>query len=135
MEAWSENELYAKYPFILMSARPRYRVHSQWHTTPLLRELDPEPIIWINPKDAQAKGISDGDYVECVNDRGHAVGKAVYSEAMRQGVLVYPKSWQKSQHKAGCWSELTNPDFDVFGVNSNFMDVLCDIRVWDGGEE
>lgn len=133
LEAWPENELYKKYPLVLMSERPRYRVHSQWFSTPLLRELDPEPYVKINPADAEARGISDGDYVECYNDRGFAVAKAVYSQAIRPGMLVYPKGWQLSQHKAGGWSELSSTEFDVFAVNNNFMDVLCEIRVWNEG--
>lgn len=135
-EAWFENPLYEQYPLVCMSERPRYRVHSQWFSTPLLRELDPEPVVKINPKDASDRGIEDGAYVECFNDRGHAVAKAIYSEAIRPGTLVYPKNWQAYQHKAGSWSELTSTEFDVFGVNYNFMDVLCDARIWsDGGEE
>lgn len=135
LEAWPENELYKKYPLVLMSERPRYRVHSQWFSTPLLRELDPEPFVKINPKDAEARGIADGDYVECFNDRGFAVAKAVFSEGIRPGTLQYPKGWQLSQHKAGGWSMLSSTEFDSFAVNNNFMDVLCDVRVWDGGAE
>lgn len=135
LEAWPENELYAKYPLVLMSERPRYRVHSQWFSTPLLRELDPEPFVKINPVDAEARGISDGDYVECYNDRGFAVAKAVFSNGIRPGTLVYPKGWQLPQHKAGGWSLLSSTEFDTFAVNNNFMDVLCEIRVWDGGAE
>ena len=135
LEAWPENELYKKYPLVLMSERPRYRVHSQWFSTPLLRELDPEPFVKINPKDATARGIGDGDYVECYNDRGFAVAKAVLSEAIRPGTLVYPKGWQLDQHKAGGWSQLSSTEFDSFAVNNNFMDVLCEVRVWNGGAE
>lgn len=136
LEAWPENDLYQKYPLVLMSERPRYRVHSQWFSTPLLRELDPEPFVKINPKDAGDRGIADGDYVECYNDRGFAVAKAVYSEAIRPGTLVYPKGWQLSQHKAGGWSELSSTEYDPFAVNNNFMDVLCEVRVWnEGGAE
>lgn len=131
-EAWPENELHQTYPFVCMSERPRYRVHSQWFSTPLLRELDPEPYVKMNPGDAQERGIEDGVYVECFNDRGSAVAKVVLSEAVRRGTLVYPKSWQKSQHKLGGWSELTSEEFNTFAVNCNFMDVLCDIRTWDG---
>lgn len=133
-EAWSDNELYAKYPLILNSERPRFRVHSQWFNVHALRELDPEPTVKINPSDAEARGIKDGDYVECYNDRGHAVAKAVYSEAIMPGMLRYAKSWQMSQHKAGSWSELLSTDYDAFGVNSNFMDALCEVRIWNGGE-
>lgn len=133
LEAWPENELYQKYPLVLMSERPRFRVHSQWFSTPLLRELDPEPYVKINPADAEERGIKDGDYVECYNDRGAAVAKAVFSNAIRPGTLVYPKGWQLPQHKSGGWSELSNNEFDEFSVNNNFMDVLCEIRVWDEG--
>lgn len=133
LEAWPENELYEKYPLVLMSERPRFRVHSQWYSTPLLRELDPEPYVKINPEDAEARGISDGDYVECFNDRGSAVAKVVFSNAIRVGSLVYPKGWQMTQHKAGGWSELSSTEFDAFAVNNNFMDVLCEVRVWNEG--
>ena len=135
LEAWPENELYKKYPLVLMSERPRYRVHSQWFSAPLLRELDPEPFVKINPKDADSRGIKNGDYVECYNDRGFAVAKAVLSEAIRPGTMVYPKGWQLSQHKAGGWSQLSSTEFDSFAVNNNFMDVLCEVRVWDGGDQ
>lgn len=141
IEAWSEtvggfemSPRAEKYPFVLNSERPRYRVHSQWSSNKYLRELDPEPTVKINPVDAQAKGIADGDYVECFNDRGHAVAKAVCNDAVRPGVLVYPKSWQAYQHKAGAWSELTTCEVDDFGANMNWMDVLCDVRVWEGAE-
>lgn len=135
LEAWPENELYSKYPLVLMSERPRYRVHSQWFNTPLLREIDTEPFVKINPVDAEARGITDGSYVECFNDRGTAVAKAVFSEAIRPGTLLYPKGWQLNQHKAGGWSLLSSTEFDVFAVNNNFMDVLCDVRVWEGSDE
>ena len=132
-EAWPESEAMQKYPFYFLSERPRFRVHSQWYNVKALRELDPEPIVKINPKDADEKGIEDGSYVECFNDRGSAVGRAIYSEAVRPGVLVYPKGWQRHQHKAGGWSELLDTDFDPFAVNGNFMDCVCDIRSWHEG--
>ena len=69
--------------------------------------------------------------MECYNDRGTAVARAVFSDAIRPGTLVYPKGWQRYQHKAGGWSELSSTEYDVFGVNNNFMDVLCEVRVWN----
>ncbi len=132
IEAWPENELYAKYPLVLMSERPRFRVHSQWWGVPWLRELEPEPIVKINPEDAKERGIENGMQVEAFNDRGTAVARAVVSSAIRKGTLVYPKGWQARQHKSGSWSELVSYAYDPVGVNGNFMDVLCEIRPWDG---
>lgn len=133
-EAWHENEKFADYPIVLLSERPRFRVHSTYYNVPWLRELEPEPIVKINPADAQDRNIQDGDYVEVYNDRGHAVARAVYSEAMMPGVMVYPKGWQMNQHKAGCWSELSSSSYDPVGVNQSFMDELVNVRLWEDGE-
>lgn len=133
-EAWPGNPLYETYPFVLMSERSRYHVHSQWFANEWLRELDPEPFVKMNPADAEARGLEDESYVECFNDRGHCVAKLVYSEAVRPGTLIYPKNWQASQHKAGSWNELTSSYYDPQNVNQSFMDVLCDIRAWEGEE-
>ena len=128
-----EGELAAKYPLVYIQYHDRLNVHTQHILNPALEVVQDEPLLQMNPVDAEARGISDGDYVECYNDRGFAVAKAVYSQAIRPGMLVYPKGWQLSQHKAGGWSELSSTEFDVFAVNNNFMDVLCEIRVWNEG--
>jgi molybdopterin-containing oxidoreductase family molybdopterin binding subunit len=131
-EAWPENPLHDKYPLVLLSERPKFRVHSQWFGNSWLRELDPEPIIKINHQDASARNIKNGDYVEVFNDRGHAVVKAVLSQGIKPGVLVFPKGWQRKQYIAGDLSELTSSAFDPVGVNSSFMDELAEVRKWNG---
>jgi anaerobic selenocysteine-containing dehydrogenase len=131
-EAWPDNPLYTKYPLVLLSERPKFRVHSQWFATPWLRELDPEPSVKINAKDAAARNIKKGDYVEVFNDRGHAVVKAVVTQGVRPGVMVFAKGWQRKQYKAGDLSELTSSHFDPVGVNESFMDELAEVRKWNG---
>lgn len=130
-EATEESPLYDRYPLILLSERSRFRVHSQWYENKWLRELDPEPTVKINPLDAKKRGIGSGDYVECFNDRGHCVAKAVLSEASRPGTMVYAKNWQMSQHKAGSWSELSQRAYEPAACNTGFMDVLVDVRLWN----
>lgn len=131
-EAWPTNPLAEKYPFVLMSERPRFRVHGQWAYNRILRELDPEPTVKINPADAKAQGLSDGDIVECYNDHGHAVAKLVCNEAIRPGTMVYPKSWQSDQHIAGGWSEPLSCETDPVLCNQSFMDCLVAVRKWEG---
>lgn len=132
-EAWPTNPLAAQYPYVLMSERPRFRVHSQYAYNKILRELDPEPTVKMNPADAASKGFENGDYVECFNDRGHAVAKLSVNDAIRPGTMVYPKSWESKQHLAGTWSELTSMVYDPVMVNQNFMDVLVDVKSYEGG--
>ncbi|MDR0500116.1 MAG: molybdopterin-dependent oxidoreductase [Coriobacteriales bacterium] len=133
-EASSDDvDLRKKFKFVIMSERPRFRVHSSWWSAPWLRELEPEPIVKINPEDAKSLGINNHDYVKVSNDRGHAIAKAIYHAGIRQGTVVYPKGWQEHQHKDGHgWSDLVNPEPDLVGVNGNFMDVLANIELWKG---
>jgi molybdopterin-containing oxidoreductase family molybdopterin binding subunit len=131
-EAWSDNPLFKKYPLVLLSERPKFRVHSQFSSTPWLRELDPEPIVKINSKDAAARGIKNGDYVEVYNDRGHAVVKAWLSQGLRPGVMKFPKGWHRNQYIAGDMNELSSSYFDPVGVNCSFMDELVEVRKWNG---
>jgi anaerobic selenocysteine-containing dehydrogenase len=132
LEAWPDNPLFQKYPLVVLSVRPRFRVHSQWFEVPWLRELDPEPIVRINTKDAAARGIANGDIVEVFNDRGHAVAKAVVTAGIKSGALNYIHGWQKHQMIAGSFVELTGTLWDPVGVNQSFMDTLAEVRKWEG---
>ena len=134
IEAWPDNAKMKQYPLILNSSRPKFRVHSQWFSNGYMRELDPEPNVYINPADAKARNIANHDMVRVFNDRGQVAARAIYSEAIKPGSLSYPKGWQIHQHKLGTWSELLSSEVDPVGANSNFFDALCDVEVWKEGE-
>ena len=70
----------------LMSYHTKRHCHSQHDQNALLRELDP-PALWINPKDAAARGIAEGDLVEIWNERGRMRIPAKVTERIVQGVI------------------------------------------------
>lgn len=127
-EAWDENPLYKKYPLIYGQERPKWRVHTQWSHTPWLKELDPEPIIKLNPKDADARGIKAGDKVKVFNDRGHVVLKAVISNGTRPGMIVVPKGWQIDQYIDGHYQDLTSRVSNAACINNCFYDALVEVQ-------
>lgn len=127
-EAWSENPLYKKYPLVYIQEHSRYRTHTQWFNVPLLRELDPEPLVKMNKKDGDARGIKNGDIVEVFNDRGKVVIKAEINEALSPGIISIPKGWQREQFIEGCYQELTNSTTDPMAVNFPFFDCLVEIK-------
>jgi trimethylamine-N-oxide reductase (cytochrome c) len=45
-----------------------------------------EPV-WINPIDAEKKGVKHGDIVKIINDRGWVLGGAYVTERIRPGVI------------------------------------------------
>ncbi|NVJ92791.1 MAG: trimethylamine-N-oxide reductase TorA [Methylocystaceae bacterium] len=86
----------AKYPLHLAACHPNDRLHSQLCGTKI-RDLysvaGREPCV-IHPKDAEARGIKDGDIVRIFNDRGQILTGAIVSEDIRPSVIrVYEGGW------------------------------------------
>jgi trimethylamine-N-oxide reductase (cytochrome c) len=86
-----------KYPLLLMSNHGRWRTHAQNDDITWQREIKTckiegwdgylyEPI-WINPTDAEARGIKDGDIVKMFNERGTVLGGAFVWERIIPGAL------------------------------------------------
>ena len=78
-----------KYPLHVAAMHPRRRLHSQLCGT-ALRETyavaGREPC-WMNPRDAEARGLADGDVVRVFNDRGQILAGLKISDAIRPGVI------------------------------------------------
>ncbi|MDX1300793.1 trimethylamine-N-oxide reductase TorA [Photobacterium sp.] len=79
-----------KHPFWMQSCHPDKRLHSQmceseqYRATYAVKGREP---IYINPKDAAAKGIKDGDLVRVFNDRGQLLAGAVLTDSYAPGVV------------------------------------------------
>ncbi|PPK95357.1 NADPH-dependent sulfite reductase flavoprotein alpha-component [Kineococcus xinjiangensis] len=84
-----------QFPFVLNTGR----VQHQWHTrtktgtVAKLERLNPGPFLEVNPADAQALGVGDGDAVEVVSRRGRAVLPAVVSDRVLPGCCFAPFHW------------------------------------------
>ena len=133
-EAWPDTQAIKKYPLIVGSMRSRFRFHSAGWEGQWFNEIEPWAVIHINPGDADARGIKDGDWVEVYNDRGHAVVKACVDAGTRPGVAWYPKGLMNRHYKAGNFAEISHAHYDPFAVNSSLWDTAAEIRLWEGDE-
>ena len=87
---WLGSPIAAQYPLHMLSPHPKGRLHSQLNETTLRREYEVaerEPIL-INPQDAAARGIANGDVVRVFNGRGQTLAGAVVTSRVRRGVVV-----------------------------------------------
>ncbi|MCI8366911.1 MAG: molybdopterin-dependent oxidoreductase [Eggerthellaceae bacterium] len=131
-EAYDGSEQSKKYPLYHYCERTRWHLHTQYNHAPILRELDPEPYLRMNPVDAEARGIVPGDYVEAYNDRGHCVCKVKFDNAVRPGMVASPKGWHRGAYVAGSYQELTNDHLNLLHQNSSFDDTLVEVRKYEG---
>ena len=122
-----------KYPLFGCSEHSKYHVHSQLAYTPVMRELEPEPLLKVNATDAAERGIQQGDYVRVYNDHGYAVLKARVTEGIKPGVVSIPHGFQASQFVEGHTQDLTNVYMNDFCSNSAFYDFLCEVEKYEGG--
>ena len=144
--------LAAKYPLQLVSPHPRFSFHTHYDTH--ARWLDRIPnhrvkkdgYAWwparINPKDAEARGIRDGDIVKLFNDRATVLCAAIVTHRVRPGCIHSAVSSAKydpiepgnsrSPDRGGCVAMLTNDRFmssNVAGTAPNSC--LIEVARWN----
>jgi biotin/methionine sulfoxide reductase len=94
-----------RFPLHLVANQPATRLHSQldFGATSLASKINGREPVRIHPRDAAARGISDGDIVRLYNTRGACLAGAVLSEALRPGVV---------QLSTGAWYDPDDPASD-----------------------
>jgi anaerobic selenocysteine-containing dehydrogenase len=81
-----------KYPLLLISNHPRWRLHAQGDDIPWTREAPTAKVkgfdgymyepLWLNPQEAAKRDIESGDIVKVYNDRGAVLGGAYITERL-----------------------------------------------------
>jgi len=85
------------YPLLVVTNHPRWRVHAQADDIPWTKETDTGKVrgfdgylyepCWIHPKDAEARGIKNGDIVRVYNERGSVLCGALVFERIIPGAI------------------------------------------------
>ena len=86
---WLGGELAQRFPLHLISNQPRTRLHSQYDNGVYSQQskIQGREPAWINPKDAEARGIGDGEVIKLFNERGSCLAGAVVTAQVMPGVV------------------------------------------------
>lgn len=79
-----------KFPLMMVTAHWPSRSHSTFDNVPFLREAHPQ-CLWINPVDANPRGIKHGDMVRVFNDRGETRIQAFVTNRVIPGTTNLPQ--------------------------------------------
>lgn len=87
-----------RFPLQLLGSHTLARVHSSHANNPCLQEAFPQRV-HLNPLDAEARGIQDGDAVRVFNDRGALVIPCRLTQRLMPGVIDVPQGawWAPDQ--------------------------------------
>jgi DMSO reductase family type II enzyme molybdopterin subunit len=90
------------HPFTLTGGHTRWSIHAMWRDHDLMQRLERgEPLVYLNPGDAQRKGIEEHDWVRVGNDLGFFEARAKITGAIRPGQVHIYHAWEPYQFRNG----------------------------------
>lgn len=139
------------YPLRFVQGHARHGIHSMWRDDPLLVSLQRgEPDIYVNPDDAAARGVGDGDTIRVFNSFGSFVVQAHVSATIQPGMTFMYHGWDpmmfEGRQNFGAvvsTAGLIKPTSVVSGYghisykplvfepNATFQDLTCDFEKAD----
>ncbi|EMA56072.1 molybdopterin-dependent oxidoreductase [Halococcus thailandensis] len=117
-----------EYPLMFMQKHGVFRIHSQYEMNSWVREINTEPHLDINPSDANARNIADGEYVRVHNDKGEMVVKAKYNDGMQPGLINTDQGWWNRDFVKGHINDLTDAEVGDIGRTFAFYDTRVEVE-------
>ena len=87
LEEGHESEIARRYPLQLLTCKTRERIHSQFGNLDWIRDVERLRCLDINPADARARSLSDGDAARVWNERGSVCLEIHIDPGIRPGVV------------------------------------------------
>jgi len=136
------------YPMKMLMGHARHGIHSMWRDDSFLLSLQRgEPDVYVNPDDAQNKGVIDGDLIKVFSIAGSFIAQANLTSAMGPNMLYMYHGWDpmmfrdrqnfgavvqtggliKPTSLAGGYEQLGHKPF-AYEPNHTFHDYTCDFK-------
>jgi len=119
-----------EYPLVLTTDRSPFQFHTGTMTRKV-RGLDTfagEELVAINPRDAEALGIEDGDKIQVTSRRGEVTARAGITDATPAGTIAMTFHFAETPT-----NELTNPALDPVSKIPEYK--VAAVRVQKAGRE
>ncbi len=126
-----EDALSAKYPLQMITWKGKNRANSTQYANPWLQEVQIQKL-WINPQDAQKRGIKQGDEVRIHNDRGVSIVPAEVTPRIIPGVVAMQAGawWQPDAQgidRGGCANVLSSARITALAKGNSHQTMLVEV--------
>ena len=85
---------------------------------PSLADADPEPLLWMSPRDATARGIDDRAPIRMWNERGEMRARAHVTERIPAGTVWMRDGWEGLNTLTSSAPVLPDAAVDIFGFSA-----------------
>lgn len=127
----------SRYPLMLMSGvRAMTYHHSRFRDHVWARKVEPNPVAWIHPRDAQDRGVADRDWVVVRTPVGSCVLEARLSPDVPEGQIAAGMGWWWPEllGQEGCLSSNVNnavtygPPWDAALGSPDVRRLWCEVE-------
>jgi len=116
------------FPFLFIPAPAHNFLNSTFSNNDKHKNLEKEPILHMNIKDALLRNIKDGDIVRVWNHRGKCEMKAAVGENVLPGVAVTQGLWSDNQGAKQYVNSLTPDRLSDIGGGATFFSGRVDVE-------
>lgn len=122
-----------KYPLVFIQYHDRLNVHSQQILADALKFVQSEPLLQMNPVDAQERGLSHGDVAHVWNDRGSMKCRVFVTEAIVPGIVAMASGWTPDYFIEGEYQTLSHyvkneTEEHISQTSTAFYDILVQVE-------
>lgn len=140
---YMKDEYREKYPFVLTTGARIYPFfHSECRQVPVLREINPNPLVEINPEAANRLNIIDGQWCRIYNMFGECYQKAKVTVAVDEHTIHLQHGWWFPEEEPSAPSLFatlrSNPNNLIpsfhngkIGFGAPFKSIICNIEPTD----
>lgn len=121
-------ELRARYPLQLMAVPNHHFLNSSFADIPRMRDKEVRPALEINPADAAARGIADGELVRVWNDRGECELHARVVDSVLPGVVAGQGLWWPKHYPKAGLNRLTSSRLADMAGGATFFSTLVQVE-------
>lgn len=123
-----EPESKGKTPFYLQTPNTKNRIHSQFGNLKVIKSIDPEPVLIMNPEDAESRGIASGGLVRVSNQQGEIFVRVRLDPGILPGVVSIPNGIWVSE--GACPNLLSYQRETDMGFGAAFHDTRVNVEKW-----
>jgi molybdopterin guanine dinucleotide-containing S/N-oxide reductase-like protein len=117
------------FPLELLARKADNYLNSTFSNLPSVQELEDTTLLEIHAKDAEARGIRDGDPVRVFNGRGELALRAHVNGAVQPGVVAAKLNWAKLTSGGSNINTLTSEKLTDMGNSATFYSVLVEVEL------